>query len=225
LKSYGLRQRVLSELLAGIAERDQGESLAWFREKWLPGGLLQDSAAVQAWLDDLWRESKGKCKFAMEDLRRLAVSLVRCYGWTTRQAMTFTMTGLVPSVRDFAVTVDGGAFSCNTRLTVTIDPFLTPREVARRYATARARLLPRRARLLGAKHMELASFASRLDTVSGADMVRWNALYGRRRTSGRYGWAYRGVNDFARDIRQAKDRLIWPEYRLPAAEWGLRGKP
>jgi len=220
LKSYQLRRRVLSELMAGIAERDQAESLAWFRERWLPGALLpQDPTAVQGWVDALWQESKTKYRLVMDELRGIARGLSGSYGWTMQQAIVFVLSGWTPPLSSFAVTIEPGALKCNTRITLRIDPALAPREVAERYARWRNRLLPQRARSLSDKHLELAGFASRLHSVSEDDLKRWNEQYGKRRTGCGRRWAYKSLKAFRRDVRAAKNRLLWPAYRISPSQW------
>ncbi len=93
-----------------------------------------------------------------------------------------------------------------SRITLTIDPALSPREVADHYASVRRRFTGRRNREITSKHLRLALFAA--DKTKGSSfkqrMAAWNDEHPQ--------WSYSRVTNFARDCAQARRRLLYPDY-------------
>ncbi len=156
----------------------------------------------------------------LERLKRLAGHLAEDYGWPEAAATTFVLTGAMPIVSPALIDVRVGSDTpALNRITLRLDPRLSPKEVAAIYARARRRLLGpgHKDRVITEKHLELAAhFAERGAEDGGWDelMASWNATYPR--------WAYATVNHFSRDVRQAWARVTgrgWPGFRQ-----ALRGR-
>ena len=94
----------------------------------------------------------------------------------------------------------GVRLSCLNRITLTIDPLTTPREVAQQYASIRAKLLSRNPRSQSLKHLQLAVFAVKHPVLDQEAMVEWGAQFPR--------WKYTRFSLFARDARTARARLL-----------------
>jgi len=93
------------------------------------------------------------------DLARLADKLSGRYRWRPSGGTMFLLTGEVPEVFVYtgSASVSGGAFVATTTVTMTLDPVLTPEQVAGIYARLRARIHPGPLpRPLSVKHYRLA---------------------------------------------------------------------
>src|SRR5262249_14399246 len=73
----------------------------------------------------------------LEDLRHLSVMLARRYAWSEGQATTFVLTGRSPYLNDVRASFERGALPSTSRISLQLDPTLSPREVAERYRTVR----------------------------------------------------------------------------------------
>ena len=85
-----------------------------------------------------------------------------------------------------------------------IDPTLTPEEVAERYKELRASLIGTRYRSMSEKHLRLAEFygGHKPEGTTWATLMdKWNQIQGR-------GWEYDRFEVFARDCKQAWQRLM-----------------
>jgi hypothetical protein len=93
------------------------------------------------------------------DLAQLADRLSGRYRWRPSGGTMFLLTGEVPEVFVYtgSASVSGGGFAATTTVTMTLDPALTPEQMAGIYARLRARIhrgpLPR---ALSVKHYRLA---------------------------------------------------------------------
>ena len=143
----------------------------------------------------------------LEELRLLSVQLARQFLWAESQATLFVLTGGVPLVNLVGTRVQFRAkLPVLSRITLTIDPTLSPREVADHYARVRRRFTGRRHREITGKHLRLALFAA--DKTKGSSskqrMACWNDEHPQ--------WSYSRVTNFARDCAQARRRLLYPDY-------------
>ena len=92
---------------------------------------------------------------------------------------------------------------CLSRITLTIDPALSPRQVESLYRRVRGQVLDGRYRNLTRKHALLAAFTTTLSGLKLSDqMSKWNARYRQ--------WKYKAVTNFGRDAKTARDRLLTP---------------
>jgi hypothetical protein len=137
-------------------------------------------------------------------LRRISESLAEDLGWARGEATLWVLSGAPPStemVRTvFHPSPRTSAFG--ERIQMTIDPATTPREVMNVYHEARSRVVGKRVRSQGPKHLTLATFEDRRpdDETWEQAMRRWNDAHA--------SWRYSRVSNFARDARSAKQRFL-----------------
>ena len=155
-------------------------------------------------LERLWRISRFP----------LALS----YPWTTAQGTMFVLTGLYPEVRGIEThSVMPRLVKAATRVTLVIDPTVTPNEVRDEYHRVRQEILVGRYKTRSDKHLRLAAFiAERPDTESWQDrMLAWNKAYP---GSGFEGYEYHHRSNFIRDARRVCQDLLNPAYRFSWAQ-------
>jgi hypothetical protein len=129
------------------------------------------------------------------------------YPWNRGQATMFVLTGLYPQVRAMSSRVlDSPYLRGATRIVLTVDPAVSPAELAKRYQEVRTRVIPQRYRSLSAKHLLLAAFiAERPDEETWEQKrLEWNKQYPQYR----YGQA----TNFRRDASRAITHLLNPKY-------------
>ena len=222
------RMIAISQLLAEDARQNE-EAVQDFRQSML-GGRLLEWADVETWVrrqatddgtldrdprasfleygvpDDLWMRSQPTAKNGvLGSLRILAARLAKRYGWQEAQATLFVLTDMVPRVSPLHAEMKWTSpFEAMSRITLTVDPALPPREVADAYREVRARFLGPRYRTLGEKHVALALFAARKPggITWREGMLSWNKAKKK--------WAYSQETNFARDCTQALKRLLHP---------------
>ena len=141
----------------------------------------------------------------LDQLRMLCESLARRFTWQEAQAATFILTGISPLLSSLR----GGirmAFSqpISSRITMEIDPTLTPEEVVEQYKKLRAPLIGARYRSMSEKHLRLAEFYGGHKPKG----TTWTALMNKWNHSQDRGWDYHRFEAFARDCTQAWRRLI-----------------
>jgi hypothetical protein len=142
----------------------------------------------------------------LDRLRVLSERLAEAYRWTRAQATLFVLTGLPPLVA--SLTADPIAredLPVLSRITLWIDPTLSPAEVAERYSAVRRWLLnesKERQRDVTEKHARLALFAAEQprQTTWAIRMAEWNRAHPE--------WPYTEVSNFTRDCLQAQRRLV-----------------
>jgi hypothetical protein len=154
---------------------------------------------------------------------RLSNSLARTFRWQEAQATMFLLTDITPLLTEAVhldpppmITLPYGGFrplSCLTRVTLTIDPMMTPREVSQEYGRVRAKLLGRKPRAQSERHLQLAVFAIKHPALDKAAMCEWAQAFPN--------WKHRRVSLFARDARVARDRLL---HESAVDHWKLREK-
>ena len=142
----------------------------------------------------------------LERLRQLSETLARHYGWDKALATNFVLTGEAPLVPSVEI---GWSYPSNfrtlARISITVDPALSPREVADHYRRVRAEIVGGRHRELSEKHMRLATFTTaRAGESWRKQMVAWNRKYP--------DWRYKTETNFGRDCKQAIQRLLHPDY-------------
>jgi hypothetical protein len=224
------RLLAISDLLAEDAL--QNGAVQDFRESVLGGGLL-DWAEVEAWVkhqatedgkptpgprggfleyglpDDNWcRRQPVAEQGVLGSLRALAARLAGLYRWQPAQATLFVLTDMIPFVSPLWAEMDWHLpFEAMSRITLTVDPALSPREVADAYRKIRARFLGPRYRALSEKHVALALFAARKPAgVTWREaMLSWNKANKADKKR-----VYSQETNFARDCTQALRRLLHP---------------
>ena len=145
------------------------------------------------------------------ELLVLSGKLCHEYGWEPAQAVVFLLADCVPVVSLFRATASFNLeYSSLCRITMTVDPVTTPRELAAKYAKLRRQLFtpqtgakrtrPKRVRAISEKHAQLAMFSVRNGPLDQKQMSVWNRL--------NPAWRYERYSIFSRDARVAKARLL-----------------
>jgi hypothetical protein len=140
----------------------------------------------------------------------LSKSLASVFRWQQAQATVFLLTDITPLLTD-RVEITPGPFTrlpwggllplaCLSRLTLTIDPLTTVREVEQIYAKLRKELLVRKPRAQDRRHLKLAVFAVKHPVLDAEAMREWDRKYP--------SWRYGRVSLFAQHARVARDRLL-----------------
>lgn len=144
-------------------------------------------------------------------LYKLSRDLATYFHWQEAQATVFVLTDLTPVIDTENITLSslswvtvpyGGMepLACLIRVTLTIDPMMTPEELARKYAVVRNRFLVKKPRALSPKHLALAVFATKHPALDSEAMEQWAGEFPQ--------WKYQRVSLFARDARIARSRLL-----------------
>jgi hypothetical protein len=142
---------------------------------------------------------------------KLSEWLSTFFNWQKAQATVFLLTDLTPWIASHTVSFGrspwltlpyGGTepLSCLTRITLSVDPLMTPRELAEKYAALRARVLVSKPRALSPKHLELAVFATEHPNLDRQAMQEWVGKFPE--------WKYPTLSKFSRDARTARRRLL-----------------
>ena len=142
-------------------------------------------------------------KGALGYLHWLTQQLSRHYRWQACQATMFVLTDAVPQVLESTFEIDDRrAVPALSRVVITVDPTMNPREVADMYRQIRLKHFGRRHRSMTPKHVELAKFwAEQEGDCSWKELQeRWNQLHPE--------WSYQREQNFARDCAQARKRLL-----------------
>ena len=151
--------------------------------------------------DDI-KEIPTANKGTLEDLRQLSERLAEEYAWTAADATLFVLTNTAPEIRPLTSTSQSRQLPALSRIVLTIDPALSPQEVAEHYRQLRQEIMPARHRDLSEKHLQLAAFSGthpRLGTWQ-QKMVEWNSIHP--------DWAYKEASNFAHDCLQARRRVL-----------------
>jgi hypothetical protein len=150
----------------------------------------------------------------LEKLWKLVKDLTSHYRpWTAGQAAMFVLTGLPPQVQVIEGRVEATPpLHAATRLVLTVDPAVTPQELAEAYSRMRAKVTPTRPRSLSIKHIRLALFSTEASDKDSWErkMQYWNDMYPEAQYPG---YTYNDRRLFRRDVLQARDRLLHPPYQ------------
>ena len=104
-------------------------------------------------------------------------------------------------------TIQRWPITATSRITLDVDPTVTPQEVSDRYKQARTELMGSRSRRMSEKHLRLAIFAdTHRDGTWEARMLEWNREHP--------DWRYGESRHFQRDATQATKRLLTPPLRI-----------
>jgi hypothetical protein len=143
---------------------------------------------------------------ALEHLRWLSEKLAHEYGWTETEATVFVLVGAVPEIKAITSTFQSKQLPALTRIVLTIDPTLSPQEVAEHYRGIRRDVIVGRHRDLSEKHLQLAIFAAKQpeDEIWADKMAEWNKTHPAE-------WKYEEISNFAHDCLQAHRRLLRSE--------------
>jgi hypothetical protein len=169
---------------------------------------------------DGWVRSEAVSRDSeLDRLRKLSLSLAADYGWQRAQATVFVLTGLVPTVAECRVTYETKeAIAPLRRITLTIDPALSPQRVMRIYAIERSKVRGRRSRPLGGKNTTLVFFHSTRPTETYAQSMKaWNAKYPE--------WRYKHASNFGRDVKRSRERLLMTGPTIDAGLQAVSPRP
>lgn len=146
----------------------------------------------------------------LAELKSVSEHLAEQFGWQEAQASVFVLTGDIPVVYPMRARVRHlSPYTAASRIELSVDPAITPRELANYYRMLRSTLLGRRHRTLSEKHLRLAAFvANRPAGDTWGDTMRaWNVVH-----AGRPKWPYQHASNFQRDAMRAQQRLLYPNY-------------
>jgi hypothetical protein len=136
-------------------------------------------------------------------LHGLAIALANRFHWNEAEAVMFVLTDEVPPVVPAKYQPHWSNIPCLSRITLTVDPALSPRQVEALYRSVRGQMLDGRYRNLSRKHALLAGFTATLGELKLSEQMRkWNAQHPR--------WKYKLVTNFGRDAKMARNRLLAP---------------
>jgi hypothetical protein len=154
----------------------------------------------------------------LEHLRLLSEVLAGHYRWAPAQAALFILTALIPYLSPITVVYELSGIAAASRITLEVDPTLTPRQVAVAYRHARQSILMARPRALSQKHLRLAAFIARSPvTLPWRDrMSAWNRKH--------EDWRYTQESNFRRDCAQVRKRLL-TAYMAPFPTESPPGSP
>lgn len=149
----------------------------------------------------------------LDRLRRIAERLSHQYRWDPAGAATFILTGFAPFVSTLTAQIDWRSdLSVMTRIVLTVDLVMTPKQVAEAYRRERKKLVTTFPREMDQKSLLLAA-VTQSKSFAGhtrADQMKvWNIIAGED-------WQYSDVHKFGRDLRRAVHRLLHPHYRRPS---------
>jgi hypothetical protein len=183
------------------------------------------------------------------DLAGLADKLSGRYQWQSAGAVMFVLTGEVAEffVYTGSASVRGGALAATSTVTMTLDPALTPEQVAGIYARLRAQIHPGpQPRPLSVKHYRLAQHTSphvsfgvhQPSAITGpgrrlrpdpdglvrtiTPVIGWTWTSLRHAWNDQYGthgktWRYDASPNFIRDAKHALARLLAPGWQWQAS--------
>ena len=163
--------------------------------------LLSYAAPDNQWVQRIPVRHSG----TLDGLRMLSESLARRFTWQEAQATSFVLTGISPllsSLRGWIRMALSQPIS--SRISMEVDPTLTPEEVAEQYKKLRAPLVGARYRSMSEKHLSLAEFYG----GRKPEGTTWAALMGKWNRSQVRSWRYIRFETFARDCKQAWRRLM-----------------
>lgn len=140
----------------------------------------------------------------LDRLRMISEDLAADYGWWPAAGTVFVLTGTPPLIDTTTVQPVLKRIPALSRIALTIDPALSPREVSSIYRRLRKELVGIRYRSLSEKHGTLVVFVmSRPKKETYArQMEAWNKKYPK--------WEYKHTTNFGRDVQIAKQRLLNP---------------
>jgi hypothetical protein len=151
----------------------------------------------------------------LDRLRRLASELAPVYGWDDAQAVVFVLTGRAPLINPIRVSTpstlfrDGALHSWSSRVTIEVDPAISPELVEQAYRSARNEAGLAHHRMLSDKHAELSAFCTQREHQPWSQRFKdWNSTHQH--------WRYDNESNFRRDAIRATHRLLNPN-GLPGA--------
>jgi hypothetical protein len=157
-------------------------------------------------------------------LHHLSTRLAERYRWQAAQATSFVLTGLTPALPPIAASLkpvdfqtQAGRVTALSRIVLTIDPTLSPKEVHNYFQAIRQRILGVKWRALKETQLALAQAVlhCRDEDSWSQRMDLWNTEFPNR--------PYNNVSNFRRDCQHAIAKLLAPvPLAMPLHKGGFR---
>ncbi|HVM35596.1 MAG TPA: hypothetical protein VM784_09645 [Actinomycetota bacterium] len=173
---------------------------------------------IDGWIAGRW---PVPVRSPLAELGELSEHLADKYRWNQYEAAAWALTGLSPHVTPITgsstvgtnYTRDIGSYDVTSRVTITLDPTVSPEQLAAWWREVRHRMLPGRYRPQQVKALRLARFAARSDPDATweEDRRRWNAEVGGEHPD----WRYKDVANFRRHAKDAVRRLLYVGIESP----------
>jgi hypothetical protein len=194
----------------------------------VPENLLSPDDPPE-WDELLWR-TEGRMMNVMiisgtplYYLKLAAAGLALEYGCAEGDMTTFILTGHFPGVTTATCVYEEYAMPPGDRrqITITVDPSVSPRDVARIYRLVCAQIGVKRRREWPEKLRTLIDTVDdwqperisveRSDSRWEAIRIRWNREYPK--------WAYDNANRLARDYQRGRKKLLYPAFAEAFRSW------
>lgn len=163
------------------------------------------------WIGGRWPVPDGS---VLASLAELATELHQKWQWREHEAVAWVLSGIQPDVlaiegrSNVRRSIHGvlGSYDVLSRITIEVDPVVTPDQLAGWWRSVRRRSLDHRYRPMSDKHLELARFAaSRPETTTwDQDRLAWN----RAVEADHPNWRYEHRRNYHRDAIAAVRRLL-----------------
>jgi len=178
-----------------------------------PAGRLRFDLLDYATPDNAWVQRVPVAHGGvLARLHHLSTMLAQRYHWQPAQATAFVLTGLPPVLPAIDASWDISCFQTQdksvtalSRLVLTIDPTLSPKEVHNYFQALRRRILGTKWRDLKENQLELARFALHCapDESWQRRLASWNTAFPQ--------WSYDDdLSHFKRDCQHALEKLLRP---------------
>lgn len=164
------------------------------------------------WVGGRWPVPPGS---VLASLAELASDLHRRWRWREHEAVAWVLSGVEP----YLIAIEGhstirrnfnhilGSYDVLSRITIDVDPVVTPEQLAGWWRGIRHRILSGRYRPMSEKHLALARFgASRPESTAWEeDRLAWNREVGTEHPN----WRYEDRRNYRRDATSAVRRVLF----------------
>jgi len=152
----------------------------------------------------------------LDDLRRISDDIADRYGWGKAQTSFFILTNITPLTHALSYTREEDALG-RSKITMTIDPWVTKQTVLRAYQQAQQKIYSRTPGPMSKKNAALfESVIEHMDDDDDGTLPAWRSLmtaWNRQQTDPE--WKYEDPRTFERDYQRAKKALLFPAWREP----------
>jgi hypothetical protein len=160
--------------------------------------------------ETLFNEGNHSSTPVINELDWFSRDLADRYPWLAAQAAVFLLTGIPPVVETISGEIHLAQFRPLSRITLKIDPAISPQEVFEKYSAIRRIIVKKNQRNLSSKHLHLALFAATCAPGKGLEERKdeWNNACINEK------WKYFRKTNFARDCAVAKKKSSEPRLYL-----------
>jgi hypothetical protein len=147
----------------------------------------------------------------LEKINSTAIELAKIFPWNRGAASVFLICGETPSIPAVTLQIPGGQLAAAARVTLDVDIWQKPSDVASLFKRVQRRVLKnrKRQRSLSQKHLTLAVFAA--ENKQGTTYRELKLIWNKRHRV----WRYVGSDEhFAKDCKRAQDRLLMDGLRI-----------